>query len=110
MRFTGPSSHEGGFVSLTAGDRRKGGTVDLINEGMDMTTVDEVRDWFRAVFAAGWNFHPEQSFHHYARPDGTPSCSPQEADALDTLLAEATEICDREGVDPSSLALEVSGA
>lgn len=82
--------------------------MELILGGIG--TVDEARAWFASLFAAGWNFHPDESFHSYVRPDGSPSCSSVEADALDALLVEARAACEREGVDPSALALEVLGA
>lgn len=71
-----------------------------------LNDVSAVEDWFRALLAAGVNFHPDESFAEIVSMKTGDRCfDPQDAERLDRLMDQAHELC-----DASEVALRVLAA
>lgn len=57
----------------------------------------------------GWAFHPDDPITNYVRRDtGEPSYTQEESKRLDSLMDEAFDFCEKQGVDIYDLSMEIS--
>lgn len=63
----------------------------------------DVRRFFKALLAAGVNFHPDTSFDQYVNAAGTRLFSDEDATVLDTAMEATFDVAD---CDPYEVAVE----
>lgn len=65
----------------------------------------QAKRWVRnLVFFVGAGFHPDTPFCDYVTPDGKPSFSPQQCQALEAGLCAAWLVLETAGFDPYAVA------
>lgn len=74
----------------------------------EIITVEDVKTFFEALLAEGLNFHPDDMFETYVHTDTSePFYSDQESFVRNTLLAQAFDVCEKEGADIYELCIDI---
>jgi hypothetical protein len=63
----------------------------------------DVRDWFRALWQSGWNFHPEDTFTDMVGPGGAPAADPITLAEMDRAMDRAYDLVS----DPCAVILDI---
>ena len=88
-------------------------TEPTITEGLilpfngPITSAADVQTFFHALLSSGVSFHPDDTFKDTThRNTGIPTFTAEEATRLDSLMDEAADVCNREGIDICGVALD----
>lgn len=73
-----------------------------------VSSVNDVRDFFKHLKNAGLNFHPDTDFRDYVNLEtGEPTYTEKEVGQLNHLLKLGFDVCKQEEVDIYELAFEI---
>lgn len=73
-----------------------------------ISTVDDVKIFFKQLFAEGLNFHPDDPFEDYINTDTKePFYTEEEAKVREILICEAFEVCENENIDIYEICIEI---